>query len=328
MLLSLLTLIPLAVWKQTSEPDTPAELVEAFFQAVLDKDLEKAFSYTDASVPSGEAAAFLHPDAIGDDWEVLKTTESEGEYSSETVVRVTIGHPDGTAEGEYIVDDYPDELTIEDPFQSLDFANASQMELQVNDRVVERDPSQQDPASLTGGNYQLLPGVYHFFGGGPVALLNNDEDETPIVQPPRPDPTPEQLGAVQAALEDVIDDCLEYRLPAPEGCPFATDGFVDTTERERLESIEDVTWTVSEYPGATVKLGADVWGKQALIVDYTEPGRLELSGIGTADHEQWKEFTADCHFGGEGLMVLLYGDDKVELKPSGMGTSDTCRGTE
>src|SRR5699024_4685529 len=74
-LLSLLTLIPLSVWKTTLEPGDPIELVSAFFQAIRDKDLDRAFSYTDVDVPVGEAAAFLHPDAVDDDWEVLDLTE-------------------------------------------------------------------------------------------------------------------------------------------------------------------------------------------------------------------------------------------------------------
>ncbi|WP_035698154.1 hypothetical protein [Glycomyces tenuis] len=326
--LSLLTLIPLGVWKEAREPDSPAELVEAFFQAVREKDLDEAFSYTDAAVPVGEAAAFLHPDAIGDDWEVLETTESEGEYSSETDVRVTIGHPDGIAEGRYVVSEFDDELHIENPLQQVSFAGSSQLEIQVNDHVVELHPTEQVLAAGQSRQYELLPGVYRFFGGEAVALLDPETADMPIIRPPRPEPTPEQVEAVQAAVDDRIDACVEYKTAAPPGCPFSTDGYVDTTERERLEAIEDVAWTVSEYPEVSVVPGVDLWGQPALLVGYAEPGRLELNGTGSSDYEHWKEFTAACRFGGEELVVLLRGDDEVELAPIGVQETDTCRGTE
>ncbi|WP_026923399.1 hypothetical protein [Glycomyces arizonensis] len=329
-LLSLLTLIPLAVWDETREPDSPVEIVEAFLEAVHDKDLDRAFGYIDGSIPVGEEAAFLHPDAIDDDWEVLDLTESEGRYSSETVVRVTIGHPDGTAEGRFIVEEFDDELTIQDPFQPVTFAASSQLELQVNDRVVERvaEAPYQDLIYAPNQRYELLPGIYRFFGSEPVALLDADETEAITVGAPDAEPTPEQIAAVQAAVNERIDACVEYRLPDPPGCPFSTDGQVDTVDHQRVEDIEDLVWTVSEYPKVTVAPGIDLYSQPALVVTFDEPGRLELQGTGTTDFDHWNAFTAACHFGGGELVVLLRGDDAVELAPLGVTETDTCRGTE
>jgi hypothetical protein len=326
-LLSLLTLIPLAVWKEAREPDDPVELVEAFFEALRDKDVDRALGYTDASVPTGEEGAFLHPDAVGDEWEVLDVSAVEDDSSWETEVRVRIGHPEGFAVGRYVVRESDGELVIEDPLQSVSFATSSQLEMRVNDRVVELDSELHVSGGLQSESYKLLPGVYRFFGGDPVTILDPEQSETPVIRPPEPDPTAEQVEAVQGAVEEWINACVEYRMPSPEGCPFASDGYVDTSERERLEAIEDVTWTVVEYPEAAIAPGTDFWGQPALVVEYPEPGRLELSGIGTSDHEHWKEFTAACHFGGA-LVVLLRGEDGIELAPLGVHEEDTCRGTE
>ncbi len=324
-LLSLLTLLPLSVWKATLAPDDPTALVSAFFQAIRDKDLDRALAYTDVDVPVGEAAAFLHPDAVSDDWEVLDLAEDTSRYSWETVVRVTIGHPEGTAEGRYTVRRLGDELRIVDPLPAVVFANSPQLAIRVNDRVVEREPEpSMHPHS---SQYHLLPGVYRFFGGEPVALLEPEESTPPVVQSPPPEPTPEQAAAVQTAVEDLIDACIEYELTDPPGCPFATDGSIDTMERERLEAITGPVWTVTEYPRTSVVPGVDMWGQPTLLVGFDGPGRLELSGMGTADREQWKEFTAACHFGGEELMVLLRGDTEVELAPLDVEGTDTCRGT-
>lgn len=326
-LLSLLTLIPLAVWRSTLEPSTPAEVVESFFTAVLDKDLDKAYSYVDASIPVGQEAAFLHPDAIGDEWELLDVRELKGGSSWETAVTVTIGHPDGIATARYSVKELHGELSIADPFETIAFANSSQLAVRVNDRVVEQPLGHQDVTLFQNQQYKLLPGVYRFFDGEPVALLDPEATEVPVIQPPFPEPTPDQVEAVQTAVEALIDTCVEYKSAAPPGCPFATDGEVDTTDRERLDRIEDLAWTVSEYPKTTVVPGADMWEQPMLLVGFDEPGLLELSGTGYAGRDHWKAFTAACRFGGEALVVLLHGDDGIELEPVGAPVTDTCRGT-
>lgn len=326
-LLSLLTLIPLAVWRSTLEPSTPAEVVESFFTAVLDKDLDKAYSYVDASIPVGQEAAFLHPDAIGDEWELLDVREHKGGSSWETAVTVTVGHPDGIAKGRYSVKELHGELSIADPFETVALARSSQLAVRVNDRVVEQPLSHDDLALTQSPRYKLLPGVYRFYGGEPVALLDPEASEVPVIQPPAPEPTSGQVEAVQTAVEALIDACVEYSAAAPPGCPFATDGEVDTADRERLSRVEDLVWTVSEYPKTTVVPGVDIWGQPMLLVGFDEPGLLELSGTGSAGRDQWKAFTAACRFGGEGLVVLLHGDDGVELRPVGAPATDTCRGT-
>ncbi|WP_100445328.1 hypothetical protein [Glycomyces xiaoerkulensis] len=271
-LLSLLTLIPLGVWNSLREPDTPAELVSAFFEAIRDKDLDRAFGYTDATVPTGESAAFLHPDAIGDEWEVLEVSSLPGEYTHQTTVSVTLGHPDGVATGTVEVVERHDEPTIENPFQRVLFPPSPQMAVQVNDRVVDRGRvrSWSDWREAQTRHYELLPGIYRFNGGEPAAFLETEAYASPVeVRTPTPEPTPQQLEALQTRVNERIDACLEYEVAAPPGCPFSTDGQVDTDDLQRLDEVEEVSWDVLEYPEATVVPAALAQGADMLRVEFT-----------------------------------------------------------
>lgn len=328
-LFSLLSLVPIAVWNAVDEPGSPSELVAAFLEAVSEGEVDRALSYTDASVPTGEAAAFLHPDAIERDWEVLELTEREGRYSSETEVTATIGHDGGTAVGQFtVLENFEDELVVSDPLVQVAVTPGSQLRVEIGGRSDDRD-STDTLTTLVGQpwKYDLLPGVYRFYGGDPTAVLEAD-DETISIRPPAPQPTPEQEAAVQTRVNELIDRCLEYGLQAPPGCPFSTDGFVDTPEGRRLEELEDIEWTLVEYPqAAVVEADPELVGPNLLQVRFTEPGRLELRGSGTEDLDEWIEFSTPCRFAGEELLVVLSGVDEVELAPLGTPETDSCRGT-
>ncbi|WP_199034132.1 hypothetical protein [Glycomyces salinus] len=330
-LFSLLSLVPIAVWNGVDEPDSPSELVAAFLEAVSEGEVDRALSYTDASVPTGEAAAFLHPDAIDGGWDVLEVTEREGRYSSETDVTATIGRDGGTAVGHFTVrEGFDEELVLSDPLVKVAVTPGSQLSVRIGERVDDRTSTDM-LTTLVGQpwTYELLPGVYRFYGGEPTAVLEAHADgEAITVSPPAPEPTPEQAMAVQTRVNELIDRCLEYRLQAPPGCPFSTDGYVDTPEGQRLEELEDIEWTLVEYPlAAVVEADPELVGQNLLQLRFTEPGRLELHGTGTEDRDEWIEFTTPCRFVGSELLVVLSGDDEVGLAPLGTPETDSCRGT-
>ena len=329
-LFSLLSLLPVAVLRHLKEPNSPVELVAAFLEAVSAGDVDLALSYTDASVPTGTEAAFLHPDAIERDWEVLELTEYEVRDRSETGVKATIGHDGGTAFGRYTVDEASDgTLSIKDPLVWISAAPSSQTSVRIGNRTLDRS-SDDVLRSVYGQSqaYALLPGVYRFYGGEPIAVLEHYLNDDPIeVLPPSQGPTPEQAAVLQVRVNELIDDCLEYRLAAPPGCPFSTDGHVDTPGGERLEKLEVIEWTLDEYPQVSlVETYLDQFDVSLLVVQFTESGRLELHGMGTEDYDEWVEFTTPCHFAGNELVAFFHGDD-VEFLPLGASEEDTCRGT-
>jgi hypothetical protein len=178
-LLSALSLLPLTTWYQVREPNTAEEVVTAFMEAVRDKDLATAFSYIEGGVPAGAAAAFLHPDAIGE-WELLEVEqdESAGSMAMEEPVSVTVGTEDGTAEGAFTVYEDDGEYTLAYPLQTVTLSASSYLSVQVNDRTVPAplESTWNDWYSVQANRtIQLLPGVYRFFGGDPVALIGDDE---------------------------------------------------------------------------------------------------------------------------------------------------------
>lgn len=328
-LFALVALLPLTVWKNVSEPDTPEEVVSAFFEAVRDGDIATALEFV-RDEPADGGEEFVHPDAIGD-WEILEVREAgSGDYSSETAVAVTIGNDDGTAEGRFTVTEHTDDIFLKNPFQRVTFGSSAQQEIRVGDRIVERGGEAVDGSYLPQEEtFSLLPGIYSFFDGEPAALMDQDADSDPaLVTPPPPEPTQQQLEAIQAETIERIDECVEYRTLAPPECPFATDGEIDTVDRERLRNVDELTWTVVEYPEATVRPDIDEAGQEQLYLDFTEPGRLELTGTGTVDNDEWEPFEAACHFGGNALAVSLSGDDGVRLETTAEEAGDTCRGTE
>lgn len=330
-LFSTLSLLPLTTWYQVREPNTAVETVTAFMEAVRDKDLERAYRYIGTGVPAGPAAAFLHPDAIGD-WELLAVEQPESAAGLEEPVTVTIGTDEGTAEGVFTVYEDDGEYTIRDPFQTVSVSASSYLSLQVNDRTV---PAPLETTWLEWYQGQanrtvvLLPGVYRFFGGEPVALLgDNQGNGAEQIGTPLPEPTEAAAAALQSAVREHIDACVEYRLVMPPGCPFVTDGLVDTTDRRRLQEIRDPVWTVEEYPVASVVPGVGMYGEPVLLVEFTDPGRITLQGTGTENWETWEPFAAACRFDGSVLHVLADTDGSVQVAPLGQPAADTCRGTE
>jgi hypothetical protein len=332
-LLSALSLLPLTTWYQVREPNTAEEVVTAFMEAVRDKDLATAFSYIEGGVPAGAAAAFLHPDAIGE-WELLEVEqdESAGSMAMEEPVSVTVGTEDGTAEGAFTVYEDDGEYTLAYPLQTVTLSASSYLSVQVNDRTVPAplESTWNDWYSVQANRtIQLLPGVYRFFGGDPVALIGDDEGNgRAAIGTPLPPLTEATAASVQTAVTDYIDACVEYQVIAPPGCPFATDGLVDTADRRRVQEVRDPVWTVEEYPVISVVPGIGIYGEPVLLVEFTEPGRLTLQGSGTEHWDTWEPFTAACRFGGTGLHVLADADGAIRLAPLGEATTDTCRGTE
>lgn len=325
MLFAALSLVPIAVWNHAREPRTAVEVVTAFMEAVRDKDLDRAYGFVGASVPAGPGAAFLHPDAIGD-WELLAVEQVDGDDRTASV-RVVVGTGAGTAEGRFTVVERDGRRVLEDPFQTVTVAASSYLFVQVNDRVVPVPPRttwNDWQAEQALRRIELLPGVYRFYGGEPVALLG-DQDDAAAIGVPLPDLA---ADALQRAVNEHLDACVEYRRAAPPGCPFATDGSVDTVDRARLTQVRGLEWTIEEYPVATAATGSGWWDEPVLVVAFTDPGRLTLRGEGTAAGDAWETFTADCRFGGEQLRVLADADGSLQVAPLGPETEDTCRGTQ
>lgn len=307
----------------------PEEVVEEFFAAIRDRDVERALSHVGRighGVPYGEAAAFLHPDAIADGWQLREAHAGEPDLGGDVRVEVNIGDEQAHTEGVIEVTDFGGEWKLVDPFVTVAFSAAPFTYLQVNDRVVR--PEELYGHNLGGafaGAYKLLPGRYHFFGD--LAGTTTNPDPAQLLLPPRPDtvtadPVPvtppplrfptETDAAVQRLVNDLLDDCTTYAVREPPGCPFAVGLFLDHGDGS-VDLLHDIVWTVVEYP--QVRL-ADPGGEErrnGLVVEVDDPGLIRLSATGMDDHGQMVEVVADCRVSGEYLRAALQPDGTPEV---------------
>lgn len=321
----------------------PEEVVEQFFAAILERDVERALSYVGRigqGVPYGEAAAFLHPDAIADGWELLEVGDAEESRGGNVQVRVEIGDGQDREVGSMELTDYGGEWNLVDPFVTVAISPSPFTYLQVNDRVVTQ-PYAHNLASPFGAEYKLFPGRYQFFGD--LAGTDPGRESTELllpryrhgdsvpVAPPLLSPTPAMEAAAQQEMNHLLDDCVEFAVPQPPGCPFATDFFLEYGEGGALESIHDIEWTVVEYP--VIRL-VDVEGEDrrfGLTVEIEDPGLIRLSATAWDDDPdtagiQLTDFTADCEVSGEDLYAWLGPDGTPEITvmrsiPVGLGVA-------
>ncbi|MGH8792564.1 MAG: hypothetical protein ACRDXX_07965 [Stackebrandtia sp.] len=331
--------------------DTPAGVVEEFFDAVVDKDVDRALSHvarTGFGAPYGEAAAFLHPDAIADGWELLEASHSSdtGVYNVETWVDVTIGNSETTAHGRIEVTDFGGEWKLVDPFVNVEISALPLTYMRINDRTVVTDELYgHDVAGMLVSEYQVFPGWYEFFGDleGVVAEPEAAKFHLPPTDAIGAEPTRASLptatftdavhAAAQTEVAGILDDCVEFQTPQPANCPFAVDEYFADEEELYLNEVRDVEWTIDEYP--TVRL-EDPGGDErdlGLNVVVDDPGLIRLSAVGEAGDEEVRIF-ADCGVAADPLRAALRPDGVPEVYSIGqtggtlsfaVGVENTCR---
>lgn len=310
------------VWHTPS--DDPAPAVEDFFHAVIDKDVDRALSHVSfehSTVPVGEEAAFLHPDAIADGWDLLDVQPAP---DTPHLVDVMIGDGVTTAETRLeVVDD-----KVVDPFLTVDFTETPFTHMQVNDRVVSADELYlHDTPKRFVTEFSVFPGLQQFFGD--MTGVDGVSTEAELMLPegevaastPQLSFTDDTQAAAQSAVEELIDDCAQLQLPEPVDCPFAAarDVIVDD---EWYDDIRDVEWTVMDYPTATLidPGGGDETFR--LTFEFDDPGRIQLSGLATTVDDE-AEFTAECEVDAESLRAALSVDGEVQMyQSSSLSPSD------
>jgi hypothetical protein len=356
-----LLLVPTYVMKQRLEPTTAIEIVEAYLLAVADRDIDAALGYLDlqivedppdsegetafsawreeyngafysaAIVLSESEASLLAPAAVDSEWRVVEVEELETYLLDEgrAEVEATIAHPGGTATGTFDVD--VDRRKVLNGLGRVAFAPSAFTYVTVNGAAFDQGPwaAQWDP------KYALFPGVYRFPGAAdPVAVMGDDLPG--VVPPPEPVLDEDVRAAVQAALESYIDECAAALVQVPPGCPFGTDGEIDSASNGRVHPEHSLAWEVLEYPRAVLRVGDTASDDgSALLIDLEAEGLIELSGTGEDQQEALVEFTARCHFDAAYLIAYLNADGTAEVRWNAAAAEynyseydfDTCRGT-
>ncbi|MFC4851999.1 hypothetical protein [Actinophytocola glycyrrhizae] len=317
----------------------PEATVEAYLTAITEKDVDGALALVSRygyGVPYGDTAVFLSPEAIGDDWWVVSVTETDRVLRSTATVKAVLGGPGGTAEGVFTVDEHDGEWLMSDPFVRVRFPPSPLAYIRVNDKVVPR------PYDLNNRrSYVLFPGTYRFYesvrdvvetrGTEVVAAFPpSDSHETTIV-PAALTPGRETLAQLQKVLRERIDECARFATQAPYGgCPFATDGEIDTPDGKRVTDLHGLTWKVTTYPVAEMTDQRTDQYSAGFTLRSTEPGAMALSGSGTDSDGNPATFTVTCRIDLTGLLAGVGADGKVALvdapgaRTPAAGTFNTC----
>ena len=305
--------------------DDPVAVVEGFFTAILDKDVDAALEYVGRigyGVPFGERAAFLHPDAIADGWRLLDA-EYVGGGGLDDYVEVTIGDDESSTTGRLDVSDYGGEWNIVDPFVEIEVSATAFTYVAVNDRrVVTADLYRHNIGGFFANRIQLLPGRYTFFGDAP-GTVNAAAPPVTLVPAggysPEPVPvaprvaklTPEAAAAVQTTADGLIDDCAAFTTPNPAGCPFGLGDFFEAGD-DPVRGIHDVVWEVVEHPVLTVDGAIAGIPQTGMGVTAAEPGLIRLTARGEKNGKDVR-FRADCAVDDDDLRVALRPDGTPEF---------------
>lgn len=314
----------------------PEETVEAYLSAIAEKDVEGALEFV-YDVPYGDLAAFLAPDAVSGDWWVVSVTEVDREYSSSARVRAVIAGPGGTAEGEFEVYESDDEWLLRDPFVTVRFPASPVSYVRVNDKVVP------NPGDYTGFEYyELFPGIYRFYRSVPGVVDTPEpeavaafpaEDSDPIqVVPSTLTPGEDTVERLRKTVRARIDECATFTTAAPYGgCPFATDGDIDTPDGKRVTDLHGLTWKVAAYPEVIMTDDRSEEYSPGFALSVTRPGVVTLSGSGEDTDGNPATFTVDCEIDLAGVQAKVDARGGVTLTSApgstdpGLGDFDTCR---
>jgi hypothetical protein len=309
----------------------PEETVEAYLSSVVEKDVEGAFALV-YDVPYGDAAAFLTPDAVSDDWWVVSVTEVGREYDTTARVKAVIAGPGGTAEGEFVVNEYDDEWMLRDPFVTVRFPTSPLSYVRVNDEIVPK------PSDSNGfESYDLFPGIYRFYESVPdvvdaeetdaVAAFPSEDSDEILVVPPALTPGKDTVARLQDAVKQRVDECATFSTPAPYGdCPFATDGEIDTPDGKRVSDLHGLTWKVADYPVVAMTDDRSEEFSPAFALSVEEPGSVTLSGTGEDTDGNPTTFTVTCEIDLSGLQATIDAHGEVTLARSPRSSNPTLGG--
>ncbi|MFI7673381.1 hypothetical protein [Actinophytocola sp. NPDC049390] len=304
----------------------PEETVEAYLDAVAEKDVEGALALVSRygyGVPYGDRATFLTADAIRDDWWVVSVTEIDREYRTEARVEAVIAGPGGTSKGEFTVQEIDDEWLLDDPFLEVRFPASPLSYIHVNDKIAPR--SAEDGIQ----RYALFPGTYRFYGSVPdvvdtartdvVAVFPRAEDSSDDwaeIVPANLTAGADVVAKAQDAIKRLVDDCATFTTTSPANCPFATDGQIDTPAGARVTRLHGLTWKVKSYPTITLADDRADELSQGFALHTEKPGTVTLSGSGVDTDDKRTSFTVTCDIDLTGYLTTVTADGAVAVHGS------------
>ncbi|MGH8875887.1 MAG: hypothetical protein ACRD0P_00840 [Stackebrandtia sp.] len=332
------------IWIWTEVTPTPEAVVEEFFDAIVDKDIDRALDQVagkSGAIPHGEKATFIAPEAVAGGWRLLDTEQDAGSNT----IDVTIGNAETKTMGSVTITDVDGEPKLVDPFITVKFTATALTYLSVNDMTVGiEDLHTHDPTNQVFARMKLLPGLNRFFGGlkgstgkapDEKLMLPAGDDDDPVEVPvPKLKFTDAADADLQEDMEKIIDECAELTVPQPRLCPFGVDTL--SIGETYFGDIYDVAWKVEKYPRVSLgKQAGDEMFDAGIHLDLDEPGSITLTATGRADTGE-TELTLDCEFATEPVRAALTpdGTPRVTVLPGEIGFTpndfdlNTCDGVD
>ena len=304
-----------------AEPDTVA-LVRDYLEAIKERDVGKALRIARVDRPEGEAGRFLVPEALDEDWTIVRVTETfDSASSGYAEVTVVLAGKDRKGH-EFRVKVLTENggLRIEEPLVTRRFTMTPLLYVEVGEvRIPFRKGA--DAASV---EYRLLPGFYRFYQG-PQSLISVKSAQEPVLPGDGGvyrelagsssfTVTPAGQRAVSLAYNAFVDQCAKARGRPDPTCPFGFDsvGYVRTRDGTVLDP-EAISWKVTKYPTIVALPG----GSGLELVDR-ERGAVELHGIGRVQEDRPKRrFAIPCDTISYSLQATVGMDGKISIIPAG-----------
>ncbi len=277
--LGVVLLLGTAVHIVRSTVYSPSAVVEAYFQALADRDLAAALATTSPEATGG-------PDDLLDP-RVL-AAEVYTPPSDLRIVDVTVDGRSAQVRVEFTIGDQPaaaslrlrradggftDSLLrrwrIANGVRPLPLASIP-AEIEVNGvRVAAQDLNGPRTLPVVFGGYQVsVPADDPLWDSQAVTVLVGSDRVTAVDVPLVPDPG--VRAEVERQVTQLLDGCAASTELLPAGCPFGN---------ARYGRVTEVAWRISAYPELAMTPAPDGFGGVQIVVRSTSDGEAVVTGV-------------------------------------------------
>lgn len=282
---------------------SPTAVVNAYFQALADRDLAAALRVLDAAVvgedppPELLTAAVLSSEdyAPPEDVEIAESTVDDRRAFVE--VRFTIaGRQAATSlelrRGSGVADNLRQRWRIVDGVRELRLGEAPG-QVTVNGVLLwahDIDASRSLPA-LFGGYQVGVPPDDPLWDARTIRMLVGPDQTRPVDVPMVP--RPEVRAEIERQRDALLDECAARNELAPPGCPFS---------HGRILGATGVAWQITSYPQLRLISAPDGLADATMRVQTTTDGEAVLTGTQVASGTE-RPFEIVVSFRADGAVV-------------------------
>lgn len=308
--------------------DDTTTVVEDFFAAIQDKDVDAALKLVDSDkVPSGNEAAFLKPEAIADGWRLESTTVKGGNLGVDTVT-ATFSSELGSHSTDFTVTKGNDPRLM-NPFISVRFEYSPLKYAQVNDLKVPMTSAGEDETPI----FQLLPGIQTFYGdvpgevtmgtAEPVEIFEDEDLDDKLIRPEKVSAKP--TAKLDEEFNSRLSRCAESSEPQPEDCPFGVGDSLKTSDGIDMNTLDRLDWEVAEKPRIALTEYDPRPERYGLGIETDPAQPVRLTGTGEDRDGKTVDFTVKCSIDPNIWVVMIDDGGELELTDNPVAEDATER---